>query len=198
MAQVSRLAIGRKHARFRGVVAICGLALALTLPMRMQAQSKPESKVDTSGRAGSIGFSASAEATSKDVGLPIYPGAKPHKDKGDDSSAVQLEMWGKLAGFKVVVLKLESADAPEKLVAFYQNALGKFGKVLNCSDAQPAPKQKNDEDELECESDKPKNGTVELKAGTKDEQHLVGVEPNGAGSLLHLVYVDSRGLKSAK
>src|SRR5947199_7207639 len=129
MAQVSRLAIGRKRARFRRVFAICGLALALMLQVRMQAQSKPESKADTTGHAGSIGFSATAVATSKDVGLPIYPGAKPHKDKGDDSSAVQLEMWGKLAGFKVVVLKLESADAPEKLVAFYENALAKFGKV---------------------------------------------------------------------
>jgi hypothetical protein len=198
MREEWQVAVGRRCGSLAGFTVACVLGLVLMLPVRAQAQGKPDTQNDASGHAGGVGFSATADASDKDVGLPIYPGAKPHKDKGDDSSAVQLEMWGKLAGFKVVVLKLESGDAPPKLVAFYQNALTKYGKVLNCSDAQPASTQKKSEDDLECESDKPKNGTVELKAGTKDEQHLVGVEPNGTGSLLHLVYVDSRGLKSSK
>jgi hypothetical protein len=198
MAEVSRRVRCRGFAKVTCVVAFA-VSTLFWLPGYLQAQDAASSQSDTNGHAGGVGFSASAEATSKDVGLPIYPGAKPHKDKGDDSSAVQLEMWGKLAGFKVVVLKYESDDNPAKLVAFYQNALTKYGKVLNCSDPQPAKAvKKDDDDSLECESDKPKNGTVELKAGTKDEQHLVGVEPNGSGSLLHLVYVDSREMKSSK
>jgi len=188
-------------ALFRGSLLTCGLGAILFLVVTANAQKPAGSAADTNGSAGSIGFSASVDASAKDVGLPIYPGAKPHKDKDDDSSAVQLEMWGKLAGFKVVVLKFESNDAPQKLVAFYQNALSKYGNVLNCSEATHASageKTADSSDDLDCGTDQPKDGTVELKAGTKDVQHLVGVEPNGAGSLLHLVYVDSRGLKNDK
>ena len=200
-SEVSQLGNGSKwQMRWGRLASASGLGVLLCL-LPLSAQEKPKTDATTSGRAGGVGFSANAEATSADVGLPIYPGAKPHKDKGEDSSAMQLEMWGKLAGFKMVVLKLESNDAPGKIVPFYENALGKYGKVVNCSGAQAETQVKKDQngDDLECyDATERKNGTVELKAGTKEEQHLVGVEPNGTGSLVHLVYVDSRGIKSDK
>jgi len=37
------------------------------------------------------GVTFSKQASSKEVGLPVYPGAKPHKDEKNDSSSVQ---WG--------------------------------------------------------------------------------------------------------
>jgi len=30
-----------------------------------------------------------------------------------------------------------------------------------------------------------------FKAGTKEKQHIVGIQPSGAGSILNLVYVES-------
>ena len=44
---------------------------------------------------------------------------------------------------------------------------------------------------LTCEGDKPDSGGMEFKAGTKEKQHVVGIEPNGTGSLFQLVYVES-------
>jgi hypothetical protein len=32
---------------------------------------------------------------------------------------------------------------------------------------------------------------MEFKAGTKEKQHVVGIEPNGSGSVFQLVYVES-------
>jgi hypothetical protein len=46
---------------------------------------------------------------------------------------------------------------------------------------------------LTCEDEKPKPNEISLKAGTKDKQHTVGVEPNGTGSTFQLVYVETKG-----
>jgi len=32
-----------------------------------------------------------------------------------------------------------------------------------------------------------------FKAGTKEKQHVVGIQPNGQGTLFQLVYVEARG-----
>ncbi len=60
------------------------------------------------------------------------------KDNSDDSPAVQLGLWGGGSGFKLVVLKLESNDTPEKVAAFYRKALAKYGRVWNCADSTKA------------------------------------------------------------
>jgi hypothetical protein len=36
------------------------------------------------------GITFSKQATAKEVGLPVYSGAKPHKDEKDDSPSVQM------------------------------------------------------------------------------------------------------------
>jgi len=73
------------------------------------------------------GVTFSKQASSKEVGLPVYPGAKPHKDEKNDSPSVQMGIWGSTFGFKLAVMKLESNDAPEKVAEFYKKALAKYG-----------------------------------------------------------------------
>jgi hypothetical protein len=34
-----------------------------------------------------------------------------------------------------------------------------------------------------------------FKAGTNEKQHIVGVQPNGAGVVFQLLYVEARGEK---
>jgi len=138
------------------------------------------------------GVTFSKQASSKEVGLPVYPGAKPHKDEKNDSSSVQMGIWGSSFGFKLAVMKLESNDAPEKIAEFYKKALAKYGTVLNCSE-QSAKTKSKDSNKLECGDDKPEKGGLLFKAGTKEKQHLVGIQSNGQGSLLQLVYVEARG-----
>jgi hypothetical protein len=184
-------AISRKHFKTLRYWAKYGIALlavmyAATLPLR--AQDKKESKDQSDA-----GLILSAHATAKEVGLPIYPGARPHKDEGENSQAVQLGLWGSSFGFKLVVLKMESDDAPDKIAAYYQKQLARYGKVLNCTDGASVPEENGKSSkELTCDEKQEKGGQV-FKAGTKEKQHIVGVQPNGKGSLFQLVYVEARG-----
>jgi hypothetical protein len=142
------------------------------------------------------GVTISKQATPKEVGLPAYPGAKLHKDDKDDSASVQLGLWGTTFGFKLAVMKMESSDTPEKIAEFYKKALAKYGTVLNCSDGPQKANSKEKSgasNQLSCEDDKPEKGGLLFKAGTKEKQHLVAIQPNGQGSLFQLVYVEARG-----
>jgi hypothetical protein len=143
------------------------------------------------------GAVVSGRASAKDVGLPIYPGSKPHKDNERDSEAANLGLWGGGAGFRLVVLKMESSDAPEKVAAFYRKALFKYGNVLDCTNP-PAPGKTDRDDStkvLTCGDDKPEKGGLLYKAGTKEKQHIVSIQPNGQGTLYQLVNVGSWGNK---
>ena len=181
----------RKRSKIRPFWVMAGIALlvllcAATLPLR--AQEKKESKDQSDA-----GLVLSAHATAKEVGLPIYPGGRPHKDEGESSQAVQLGLWASSFGFKLVVLKMESDDAPDKIAAYYQKHLARYGKVLNCTNGASVPEEEGKSSkELTCD-EKPDKGGQVFKAGTKEKQHLVGIQANGKGSLFQLMYVEARG-----
>lgn len=174
------------------------IAFAVTCGMicfasSLAAQEKPEKESGGKGSQGAgIYFNAAADA--KDVGLPIYPGARPHKDKDSENPSAKFGLWGSSFAFKLAVVKLESNDSPQKVAAFYKKALAKYGAVLDCGAASSQTSEKDESassKKLACEDDKPKSGGMEFKAGTKEKQHVVGIEPNGAGTVFQLVYVES-------
>jgi len=131
----------------------------------------------------------SKEASAKDIGLPFYPGSKPHKDESSDSPAVRMGLWGGGSGFKLAVAKRETDDSPDKVAAFYKKALAKYGKVLDCSNPSPQPDAKKDDSShtLTCGDDKPEKGGMLFKSGTKEVQHIAAIQPHGRGALFHLV-----------
>ena len=176
------------------VVSLAGIAAV------GQEKDKSGVNVTVTGKDGKEagGLVISAQATAKEAGLPLYPGSRPHKEEKDDSSAANLGLWGSSFGFKLVVLKMESNDSPEKVAAFYQKALARYGTVLNCSAAskEPGDKDKNDSSKkLTCADDRPDAGGMLFKAGTKEKQHIVGVKPNGTGCIFHLVYLEARNVE---
>jgi hypothetical protein len=150
-------------------------------------------KQDKEKKGKSAGVILSQDATADDVGLPLYPNAQRLKATSNESSAVQMGVWGHSGGFKLVVLKLQSSDSLEKIAMFYRKALSKYGQVLDCS--KPAPKHDGaggrETNALDCDDDEPTNGGIALKAGTKEKQHVVGVEPKGNHNEIALVYLES-------
>ena len=152
-----------------------------------------DKNVDISTPLGGIHVSKDADAA--DVGLPIYPGARPkQKDSGRDKNAnVNLSGFG--YGLKVVAIEYESDDSPAKLIDFYKDQLKKYGNVLVCHtshlDLNTDVKSDNSRHELTCEGSSGAN--IELKVGTKENQHVVAVEPEGTGSSFSLVYVRTHG-----
>lgn len=144
--------------------------------------------------AGNFGFGVNTNASAGDVGLPFYPGARPHHDKDNESGA---KVWGSLGGFgmKVVAVELESSDAPGKIGSFYWGALGKYGPVLDCSYGKPRPpRAAKNEMRLDCSDDHPAPGELLIKAGVKRDFHVVGISPLGGGSKIALVSVQLRGV----
>jgi len=187
----------------RGIVtlpAVVTLAAVLLVTQPATSQDSKDSSHPAKG-SHSVGVMASDEAGAKEVGLPIYPGARPHKDKSDDTQAAQLGLWGRDSGFRLVIVKLESKDTPSKVAAFYRKALERYGKVTSCPDAsaKASDKQKNKNEDLSCDDDdSPEPGEVEFKAGTKESQHIVAIEPNGTGTSFSLLYVEAKGSDSGK
>ena len=158
-------------------------AILMALPAGMQSQDKK-------GSNHSIGFILSHDATLKQVGLPAYPGAQRSKDTSDDSSALQMGLWGGNSGFKLAVLKLDSSDSPEKVAAYYRKALARYGSVLDCS--KPASRHSgNQSNELACDNDQATDGGYMFKSGTQQSQHVVGIETRGNHTTISLVYLET-------
>jgi hypothetical protein len=194
---------GRAPSRRR---ALAGIVLAGTTALAANSlwgQGNDTSKdkdfsVTVQGPDTDAGLIVSARATAKEVGLPIYHGSRPYKeqDKDDDSPAAKLGLWGNSFGFKLVVLKMESKDTPRKIADYYQNALTKYGTVLDCANAARPPQAKDEKsEELTCGGDKPETGGMLFKAGTNEKQHIVGIQPKGNGAVFQLLYVEARGGK---
>ena len=158
-------------------------------------QNGEDKQVDINTPVGGIHVSKGANVA--DVGLAVYPGArlKQEDSNGSDKSAnVNISSFG--FGLKVVALEYQSDDSPGKLVAYYKDELKKYGKVLECHtshlDVNPDIKgSDHGSHELTCEGSSGSN--IELKVGTKENQHIVAVEPDGTGSSFSLVYVRTHG-----
>jgi hypothetical protein len=198
---------------YTAILAVCAAAFGFGLTPPAHAQnpgdqnSSPSSQSSKNNDNISAGFNLGKDASAKDVGLPIYPGARRHKDTSDDTSALNMGLWGGSTGFKIAVLKMETTDSPEKVGTFYRKALAKYGKVLECSagdavgakssagsDGQDSKNQSKSQQALDCGTDKPDKDGVELKSGTKEKQHIVGISKEGNATTFQLVYIETRGL----
>lgn len=183
----------RGRSRLSVLLVMSGAVLVASLAVG-QSSSQQDKEKTSSGK--SAGFIFSDDASAKDVGLPIYPGAQKLKDSSDESSAVQMGLWGGSKGFRLVVLKLQSDDPPEKIAAFYRKALGHYGKVSDCN-ASDAERKKSDSDlQFDCAQDHPPAGGFAFRAGTKRNQHIVAVEPDGKRAKISLVYLWAPGSES--
>ena len=188
----------------RTVLAACLLAL-LTLSgcsvNVKNGENGEDKKVDIETPIGGIHVDNNANA--RDTGLPVYPGArlKEKEENGEEKSANVNISSGRF-GLKVVAVEYLSNDPPAKLIAYYHAQLKKYGNVLEChtthegSDVDVYPGGGDDSKELKCEGDN-SGKVVELKVGTKQNQHIVSIQPadNGKGSDFALVYVQTRGRK---
>jgi hypothetical protein len=187
-------------------VAVVLAALALLPACSVNVKDHDDngsSKVDISTPVGGIHFDENADA--RDTGLPVYPGArrKPKTDDGDKKSAnVNISTFG--FGVKVVAIEYESDDSPDKILAYYQDKLKRYGSVLQCHTSSSSFSVDDDVPviggkkgyvvggKLKCDADE-SGKRVELKSGTNDNQHIVSVNPEGKGSDFAIVWVRFRG-----
>jgi hypothetical protein len=187
---------------FPSIAIVIALSLLTACSVNVKDHGEDGSnKVDISTPIGGIHVDQNADA--RDTGLPVYPAAKlkPKGKDGDKKNAnVNLSAFG--FGLKVVAVEYESDDPPDKIIAFYQDQLKKYGNVLQC---HSSGFKVNDDvpvvggskgyvvgGKLKCDSGDSGN-KIELKAGSDDNQHIVAVNPEGKGSDFAIVWVKIRG-----
>jgi hypothetical protein len=168
-----------------------------SINVKKDSNDKNQDKnVDIDTPFGGIHVSKGADV--RDIGIPVYPGAKP-KNKGDsdDEKSANVDISTSAFGVKVVAIDYETKDAPGKVTAFYKDKLKQYGNVLECHTSDKSytytgHSDKNDSEELKCEGNN--NGkTIELKVGTRSNQHIVAINPEDQGSEFSLIYVRLRG-----
>lgn len=170
------------------------LSAACSINVKKQKDGQ-EGQVDINSPLG--GIHVNNDVNPQDVGISIYPGARlKEKDPSGDNKSANVNISGFGFGLKVVALEYESDDSPAKVVDYYKDQLKKYGDVLVChtnhldvnTDMKDFDKGSN---QLTCEGAAGVN--VELKVGTKRNQHIVAVESQGKGSSFSLVYVRTHG-----
>lgn len=134
------------------------------------------------------------QTSAVDLGLPAYPGAQITRDKDNDKSADVHMGFGEWQ-LRIRVVSYETPDGQDKVLAFYKKALARYGDVLTCKGNAPVGTPTVTAEGLSCTDEgKQKlkfngkdNGAnlsendLQLKAGSKRHQHIVGVEDTGKG-----------------
>ena len=195
---------------FNRMQAAAALAVSLALAAglagcRIQTEKGPngeDKKVQIDTPFGGIHVNTD-QTTAADLGLPVYPGAIAVKGDGDHKSADVHLGFGEWE-LRVKAVSYQTPDSQDKVTAFYKKALGRFGNVITCQGNSPVGTPTVTTEGLTCADNGNNNnvqidqgdyhfgkGGLELKAGSKRHQHVVGFEhPYDNQTRFALVEVD--------
>jgi hypothetical protein len=129
-----------------------------------------------------LSMHANSHATAKEIGLPVYPGAVPFKEKDSDSSA-DLGFVLNNVHLSLQVAHFATKDSHDQVVRFYRKALAKYGQVLECDHGKPVGSLTTTKSGLTCGDHNGGSMTArgsdsdyELRAGSPEQFHIVAVD----------------------
>jgi hypothetical protein len=179
--------------------------LLLTLATGCRVNKSPEEKhgdVSIATPFGGLSVKTHDDAAiQQGVGLAIYPGAVPvtktEDGKPDKNEAADVNLSFGSFHLGVKALSYQTADAPEKVLAFYRKDMARYGDVIQCHDHEPVGTPSRTAQGLTCENDNNNHIKIdasetqqELKAGSKTRQHIVSVKVQDGGSRIELVALE--------
>ena len=183
-----------------GIVLAASFGVAGCFSVKVDKDSKGKEKtVQVETPFGGVHVNTD-QTTAADLGLPVYPGARPVTDDDQHKSADVHLGFGEWQ-LRVKAVTYSTPDDRDKVAAFYKKALSRFGDVITCNGNQPVGTPTTTHEGLTCE-DGGKNSKVhfddrdfkenfQLKAGSKRHEHIVGFdEPNGDKTKFVLVTLD--------
>jgi hypothetical protein len=185
-------------AKFATAAALAALIVLPACSINVKDKNKDgQSAVDIKTPVGDLHVDEQPDI--RDAGLSVYPGARPApKENGDDKKSANVNL--SLPGFalKVVVAEFASDDSSDKVLAYYDKELQKYGKAIQCHGRWSGGDVNVDTDKKEGLSkpvscrDSGSGESVELKVGTEGNQHVVAIKSDGKGTRFALVYVRAR------
>jgi hypothetical protein len=133
------------------------------------------------------------------LGLPVYPGALLVK-KDKDNGAADVNMSFGSFQLRVKAASYRTQDSPDQVTAFYRKALGRYGDVIQCQNDKAVGAPTRTAEGLTCDNEgkdvsfnTDSSGKLELKAGSKQHQHIAAIDPDGNGTKFGLVALDLPG-----
>jgi hypothetical protein len=155
---------------------------ACEIRVQRDADDQP-TDVDIETPLGDV--SVRSDATPFDVGLPVYPGARPVVD-GPDHDHATVSIDSPLGDVRVAALTFESDAAPEAIAEYYRRVMETYGAVTVCrgeidfddGGSGRAPR---------CKGRRGRG--IQVAVGTEGHFRLTAVTPRGVGSAFAVVYV---------
>lgn len=181
------------------VAAVVALSLVMMTGCRIDSHKDGDNdNVKIATPFGGMQVKTNDAVVKEGMGLPVYPGAERVKKHDYDSGSADVNLSFGSFQLRVKAASYRSTDSPDKLAAFYRQALARYGDVIQCSNNKPVGTPTRTSEGLTCDNEKDKNvkvnedlsGKVELKAGSKQHQHIVSIDPEGSGTKFGLVALD--------
>jgi len=172
-------------------VLLLGLT-ACSMTVDKKGEGSKKDNVDIQTPFG--GLKVRTEVDPKEIGLPVYAGARRAPDDPNFGANVTLGVPG--FGMKVIAAKFESDDSSDKVLEFYRKELKTYGSVTECKgniDLKGDPGNQ----EITCKEGPSIRDKVELAAGKGSSHRIVSVEPQAKGCKFGLVYLQMHSGKES-
>ena len=160
---------------------------------------------------GSMKVNTNKGTDTASIGISAYPGATPIKDKDDDdSNSANVNMSFGPFHLGVKAADFQTSDPSDKVIAFYTKDLAsRYGSVIECRGHDSVGSIKRTSQGLTCSDDEhthikthdgnskgfsitsgDSSSDIELRAGSPQHLHIVGIENREGGTKIGLVSLD--------
>lgn len=150
---------------------------------------------------GDMHIKTNDDANLAGIGLTTYPGSVPlkeHNDKDNDAADINLNFGSFHVGVKAA--SFQTSDSPDKVEAFYRKDLAHYGEIIKCRGNQTIGEPTRTGAGLTCSEGNNHHihaihvdagvYQFELRAGSSEHEHIVGIEPRDGGTKIGLVALD--------
>ena len=185
----------------RNATATALLALSLGGCRVDSHKDKGNDNVNISTPFGGMTLKTNDKVSADSTGLPAYPGAELVKNERNHDAADVNMSFGSFQ-LRVKAMTFRTPDEQDKVETFYRTGLHRFGDVVKCNGNNTIGTPTHTAEGLTCETEKQSHvyvldtsgsEKIQLKAGSKQHQHIVAMEQDGAGTKFTLVAVDLPG-----
>jgi hypothetical protein len=157
--------------------------------------------VDIGTPFGSMHVKTNDNVAPSDIGIASYPGAQMAKKNDHDNGAADINMSFGSFHLGVKAASFLTPDSQDKVLAFYKKDLARYGEVLQCEGKRTVGEPTRTSEGLTCDYDTHKSSghiqwnsdsskNIELRTGSKQRQHVVSIEPDGANTKIGLIALE--------
>jgi hypothetical protein len=194
------------HKRFDKWTGAAGAAMAAVLLLSLSACSITADKQGEGSQKKNVdiqtpfgGLKVRTDVDPKEIGLPVYAGARRAPDDPHDSGSANVTLGIPGFGMKVIAARFESDDSSDKVLDFYRKEMKAYGNVTECKGDIDLKGDDLSSQEVTCKESvgaEMKN-KVELAVGKGSGHRIVSVEPQAKGCKFALVYLQMHGGKES-